>query len=77
MPDRARCYFQTVIVSGEDTGRASLDQIRNAASALLSKCTQNSLSEGGIVRYIGKTPLELLLVECYAKDVYTSSTMLS
>ena len=77
MPDRAHCYFQTVIVSGEDTAHASFDQIRDAASALLSKCTQSSPSEGGIVRDIGKTRLKLFLVERHTEYVYTSSTMLS
>lgn len=53
MGDKAECYFQPKIVGDGVTGRASLNQIRTAASALFLKCASNDPSQGGIVRNIG------------------------
>lgn len=60
-PDKAECYFQPKIVGDGVTGRASLSQIRTAASALFLKCASNDPSRGGIVRNIGKSQSMQLL----------------
>ncbi|KAL9075171.1 MAG: hypothetical protein Q9161_001857 [Pseudevernia consocians] len=53
MGDKAECFFQTEIIGGGATARASLFQVRSAASALFLKCASNHPSQGGIVTNIG------------------------
>ncbi|KAM0796759.1 hypothetical protein BDR22DRAFT_824859 [Usnea florida] len=53
MGDKAECYFQPINIGDGATARASLYQIRNAASALFLKCASNNPSQGGIVKNIG------------------------
>ncbi len=55
VPDKAECFFQPTNIGDGATARASLTQIRSAASALLLKCAFSDPSQGGIVRNIGKT----------------------
>ncbi len=57
IPDKAECFFQTINIGDGPTGRASLNQVRTAASALLLRCALNEPSQGGIVTRIGKTQL--------------------
>ena len=52
--DKAECYFQIIKIGDGATGRASLNQIRTAASALFLQCGSNEPSQGGIVTNIGK-----------------------
>lgn len=54
MPDRAECFFQPINIGDGATARASLEQIRRAASALFLKCAASDPSQGGIVKNIGK-----------------------
>ncbi|KAF6241482.1 hypothetical protein HO173_000192 [Letharia columbiana] len=53
MGDKAECFFQAMLIGGSATARASLSQIRNAASALFLTCASNDPSQGGIVSNIG------------------------
>ena len=54
-PDKAECFFQPIIIGDGPIARASLNQIRSAASALFLQCALSNPSQGGIVANIGKT----------------------
>ncbi|CAD6576714.1 MAG: hypothetical protein ASARMPRED_007840 [Alectoria sarmentosa] len=53
MGDKGECFFQPINIGDGATGRASLNQIRSAASALFLKCATSHPSQGGIVKNIG------------------------
>jgi len=55
LPDKAECFFQTIIVGDDSTARASLNQVRSAANSLLVNCALGSQSQGGITTNIGKS----------------------
>lgn len=55
LPDKAECFFQTINIGDNSTARASLNQVRSAANALLLRCAFDSPSQGGIITNIGKT----------------------
>ena len=53
--DKGSCFFQTIIVDQNvKTARASLNQVRSAASALILRCAAGADSRGGIASNIGK-----------------------
>lgn len=53
--DRGLCFIQTLITDQDvQIARASLYQVRQAASALILRCAVNSDSRGGIVSNIGE-----------------------
>ena len=52
--DRALCFFQATLIKDEArTARASLNQLRSAANALILRCAVNGESQGGIALNIG------------------------
>ena len=52
--DRALCFFQVVLIDDEKkTARASLGQVRRAASALILQCAAGTESVGGMAKNIG------------------------
>ena len=52
--DRGLCFFQTVLIDDQkQTARASLGQVRRAASALILQCAAGAESVGGMARNIG------------------------
>ena len=50
--DKALCYFQPILQVGTSVGTASFNEIRVAASALLSQCVSDQ-GQGGIATGIG------------------------
>ena len=53
--DRAECFIQPVIrEGGPTTARASLRQLKNAASSLNLLCAAAGVSQGGIATNIGQ-----------------------
>lgn len=69
MPDRAECFFQPIIIGDGATARASLEQIRRAASAIFLKCAASDPSQGGIVKNIGKTRIVWVLGEKWCRSL--------
>lgn len=53
--DRGVCFFQPIVIGDSPTGRATMSQIRSAASSLFLRCASSDPSQGGIVSNIGKT----------------------
>ena len=52
--DRALCFFQATIIRDEArTAKASLGQLRRAASALILQCAANAESQGGLATNVG------------------------
>ena len=50
--DKALCYFQPILQVGTSVGTATFNEIRVAASALLSQCASDE-DQGGIATGIG------------------------
>lgn len=50
--DSAHCFVQPVLVGGATSGKVSLDQIRDAASEIVSRCAFRP-SSGGVAENIG------------------------
>ena len=56
--DRGLCFFQVILVDDEKkTARASLGQVRRAASALILQCAAGGESVGGMAKNIGNEVL--------------------
>ncbi|KAL6716091.1 hypothetical protein ACLMJK_005657 [Lecanora helva] len=54
MGDQGECFFQTIIPNDRiTTARASLAEIKRAASALLFSCAEGDNSQGGVISQIG------------------------
>ncbi|CAF9906187.1 hypothetical protein IMSHALPRED_004122 [Imshaugia aleurites] len=53
MGDRGVCFFQPIVIGDSPTGRATMSQIRSAASSLFLRCASSDPSQGGIVSNIG------------------------
>lgn len=52
--DRALCFFQATLIRREArTAKASLGQLRRAASALILQCAANAESQGGLATNVG------------------------
>ena len=51
--DRALCYYQAMLETGQVIAHASVSQIGSAVNALILGCVTGSDSQGGIARGIG------------------------
>lgn len=53
MGEKAICYVETSLINGATSGKASTNQIRNAAAAIRHQCYSGGRLQGGIARNIG------------------------
>ena len=53
MGSKAICYVQTSLIKGAVSGKASTNQIRNAAAMIRHQCYSGGRLQGGVARNIG------------------------
>ncbi|KAM0804547.1 hypothetical protein BDR22DRAFT_605878 [Usnea florida] len=75
MGDRGLCFFQVVLVDEQKrTARASLGQVRRAASALILQCAAGTESVGGMAKNIGGDNNLAVVLGIYQPNVQCRGT---
>ena len=71
MGNRGLCYVEPVLIGDHTSAKASLNMIRQAASALVLQCAVGITSQGGIATNIGKTGARIVVYGLLQSHILT------